>query len=68
VDTVTFAGTGRWNGHAGYTFAAVATDAGEPGPGRDLFAITVRDAAGHVVASVNATISSGNIDSLQIRR
>jgi len=68
VDTVTFAGTGRWNGRAGYTFAAVATDAGEPGPGRDVFAITVRDAAGHAVASVNATISSGNIESLLIRR
>jgi hypothetical protein len=63
VDTVTFGGTGLWNGQSGYTFAAVATDAGEPGRGRDVFAITIRSAAGVIVASVNATITSGNIDS-----
>ena len=44
TDTVTFSGRGLWNGRAGYTFQAQATDAGEPGPGRDLFAITIRDA------------------------
>jgi hypothetical protein len=67
VDTVTFSGTGLWNRRPGYTFDARATDAGEPGRGRDVFAITVRDAGGHVVASVNATISSGNVESLRIR-
>jgi hypothetical protein len=65
VDTVTFTGTGRWNGHAGYTFDARATDAGEPGRGRDVFAITIRNPAGAVVASVDATLTSGNIDSLR---
>jgi len=68
VDTVTFAGTGVWNGRPGYSFEAVATDAGEPGRGRDWFAITVRDAGGDIVASVNAPISSGNIESLRIHR
>jgi hypothetical protein len=68
VDTVTFAGSGLWNGHSGYRFEARATDAGEPGRGRDVFAITVRDAGGHIVAAVNATIGSGNIESLRIRR
>ena len=68
MDTVTFAGTGVWNGRPGYSFEAVATDAGEPGRGRDWFAITVRDAGGDIVASVNAPISSGNIESLRIHR
>lgn len=65
VDTVSFKGIGLWNGHAGYTFAAIAVDAGEPGPGRDTFAITISDSTGHVVASLNATITSGNIQSLR---
>jgi len=66
VDTVMFAGTGLWNGRPGYTFEAVATDGGEPGRGHDSFAITVRDASGQIVASVNAPISNGNIQSLRI--
>ena len=65
VDTVTFTGSGRWNGRPGYTFDARATDAGEPGRGRDVFAITIRSANGAVVASVNATITAGNIQSLR---
>ena len=40
VDTATFTGTGWWNGRSGYTFEARATDAGEPGRGHDVFAIT----------------------------
>ncbi|HEX9506118.1 MAG TPA: DNA/RNA non-specific endonuclease, partial [Acidimicrobiia bacterium] len=52
IDTVSFAGVGRWNGRAGYTFDAVAVDAGEPGRNRDSFRITVRDATGQAVASV----------------
>ncbi len=65
LDVAAFSGIGRWNAHAGYTFDAVATDAGEPGRGRDTFVIAVKDAAGHVVASINAPISDGNIQSLQ---
>lgn len=65
VDTVMFAGRGRWNGRSGYTFEARATDAGEPGRGRDTFVIAIRDAAGAVVASVNATLTSGNVQSLR---
>src|SRR5262249_38648988 len=65
IDTVSFAGVGRWNGRSGYTFDAVATDAGEPGRGRDSFRITVRDGAGQVVASVDARITDGNIQSLR---
>ena len=46
----------------GYTFDAVATDAGDPGKGRDRFALTIRDAANHIVATVNALLTGGNID------
>lgn len=67
VDTVTFTGTGSWNGRSGYTFDARAIDAGEPGRGRDVFAITIREASGTVVASVDATITGGNIDSRPLR-
>jgi hypothetical protein len=68
IDTVSFTGIGRWNDHPGYTFSAVATDAGEPGRRRDSFAITVKDAGGHVVATLNATITDGNIQSLRALR
>jgi hypothetical protein len=67
VDTVTISGAGRWNGRSGYTFAATAVDAGEPGRGHDTFAITIRNAAGDIVASVNAPITQGNIQSLRLR-
>lgn len=63
VDTVSFSGVGRWNDRAGYTFDAVAVDAGEPGRGRDRFAITIRDTAGHIVAAVDSAIVDGNIES-----
>jgi hypothetical protein len=66
IDTVSFSGVGRWNERAGYTFDAVAVDSGEPGRGRDRFSITIRDAAGHVIASVDSTISGGNIQSLRV--
>ena len=68
IDTVSFAGTGRWNLQAGYTFSAVAIDAGEPGRGRDSFAITVKNATGHVVATVTALITGGNIQSSRAKR
>jgi hypothetical protein len=68
IDTVSFTGAGTWNGRTGYTFDAIAVDAGEPGRGRDSFAITIRSATGHIVSSVNATITQGNVQSLRIRR
>jgi hypothetical protein len=68
IDTVSFTGIGRWNHRAGYVFRAVATDAGEPGRGRDSFTITIADPGGHVVATLNATITDGNIQSLRPRR
>jgi len=60
VDTVRFAGKGKWNGKEGYTFEVTATDAGEPGKGHDRFKIVVRDKKGNTVASVDDKIDSGN--------
>ena len=58
----------RTKKQGGYTFSAVAIDAGEPGRGRDSFAITVKDATGHVVATVTALITGGNIQSSRAKR
>jgi hypothetical protein len=68
IDTVSFTGRGRWNGQSGFTFEAVASDAGEPGRGRDRFSITIRSASGQIVASVNAIVTQGNIQSVRILR
>lgn len=68
VDTVSFTGAGRWKHRSGYTFSAVAVDAGEPGRGRDSFTITILDSANNPVATVSAIITDGNIQSLRPRR
>jgi hypothetical protein len=65
---VTFEGTGWWNGRSGYRFSAQAIDAAQPGAGYDRVAITIRDAAGTVMASVDGTITSGEIRSRRINR
>jgi probable HAF family extracellular repeat protein len=61
VDSVAFSGTGRWNGKKGYSFEASASDAGEPGRGRDTFSITVKDPSGAVVATFEGTLAAGNV-------
>jgi hypothetical protein len=63
VDSAAFSGEGRWNGQPGYTFEATATDAGEPGVGRDAFAVTIKSPSGEVVATVGGLLSGGNIQS-----
>ena len=68
IDTVRFAGTGTWNGQAGYTFEAFATDQGEPGRGRDRFTLIVRDERGGVVARVSGTLNGGNIQSTRLAK
>jgi hypothetical protein len=67
ADSVMFAGTGKWNRQAGYTFEARATDLGEPGRGHDTFALTIRDPQGAVVAEVLGTLAGGNIQSLPVK-
>ena len=66
IDTVSFSGTGLWDGQGGYTFEAVAADAGEPGRGRDRIMLTIRNSAG-VVAEIDATLTDGNFQSLRPR-
>ena len=68
VDSVTFTGTGLWNGKPGYTFEAQGADRGEPGRGRDTFSMVVRDAKGAIVVNAGGTLSAGNIQSSRIRR
>jgi beta-lactamase superfamily II metal-dependent hydrolase len=68
IDTVLFTGAGRWNGAAGYTFEARAIDADRRGRDRDRFAITIRDAAGRIVATVDDRLDNGNIESVRIGR
>ena len=63
VDSATFSGEGRWNGAPGYTFEATATDAGEPGVGRDQFSVTIRAPSGELVATAAGTLIGGNIQS-----
>lgn len=68
ADGAAFTGTGAWNGAPGYRFEARAVDAGEPGRGRDRFAITIRDPDGVVVATADAVIEQGNIQSDRLDR
>jgi len=67
VDTVVMRGRGRWNNVAGYTFEARATDRGEPGAGNDTFAVTVLDASGRIVYSIDAVLGGGNVNSFRVR-
>lgn len=68
ADTVWFSGAGNWNGRAGYTFEALATDQGEPGRHRDSFSLVVKDSHGHVVANVTGALDGGNIQSSRLGR
>lgn len=64
-ETVTFTGSGSWNGHPAYTYEVVASDRGEPGRGHDTLTFVVRDPYGTTVASGAGTLISGNIQSLR---
>jgi hypothetical protein len=68
VDTVEFVGAGQWNGAPGYTFEVRASDAGEPGPNRDTFAITIKDPKGVIVITASGALAGGNIQSQRVRR
>ncbi len=66
IDSTRVRGTGWLNGVAGHTFDLVAVDRGEPGRGRDVVTLTVRDAQGAVVLQTSGVIDAGNVDSLPI--
>jgi hypothetical protein len=63
--SVTFSGAGYWNGLPNYRFEISASDRGEPGAGRDTFALTVTSPAGVIVESVAGVLRSGNVQSLR---
>jgi len=65
IDTVTFSGTGSWNGAPGYRFTITASDRGEPGRDRDTFSITVTSPTGVVVESLGGSLRDGNVRSLR---
>lgn len=67
ADTVSFTATGIWNGRPGYVCEVTATDAGEPGAGRDSFTATVRSPSGEVIATVGGLLGLGNIQSSRLR-
>ncbi len=68
ADSVVFSGTGTWNGASGFTFEARAEDEGEPGRGRDVFELTIRDSTGTIVVSIGGVLTEGNIQSQRLRK
>lgn len=68
MDTVVFAGTGRWNGAPGHRFTVTAVDAGERGAGRDTFAVTITAPDGRVVLEGSGPIRHGNNQSTRVKR
>ena len=65
VDSVVFTGGGWWNGKPGYRFEITACDRGEPGRGRDTFALTVFAPNGQVVAAASGVLRDGNIQAMK---
>lgn len=60
-----FKGTATLNGEPGYYFRVIAQDNGEPGAGRDTFAIKIRfgdpEDEGTLIHSSHNTLAGGNI-------
>jgi hypothetical protein len=50
---------------AGHTFVVASADNGEPGVGRDTFAVTVRNPLGAIVLQASGVLSAGNVNKLQ---
>ncbi|HVC20446.1 MAG TPA: HYR domain-containing protein, partial [Vicinamibacterales bacterium] len=67
ANQVVFSGTGRWNGMAGYTFTARASDADRRGAA-DAFQVTVYDPSGAVVLTLNGPVREGEIEALPAGR
>lgn len=61
VGSALFTGIGVWNKTPNCTFEAQATDAGEPGRGRDSLVLTIKDPSGAVMATVSGVLAGGNI-------
>ena len=67
VDTVTFSGTGEWNGHRNYRYEVFAQDAGEPGRHRESIRVRIYSPTGVLVAAFEGELDGGNIRSTRIR-
>ena len=68
--TATWTGTGRWNGHTGYTFTATAIDQARNGHeshrhrsprATDRFQVTISDTAGAPVFEIAGRVQRGNV-------
>lgn len=64
IDTTRVTGPASVNGQGGFTFELVATDRGNPGPGRDTVSFVVRTSTGQVLASWTGPIAGGNVEAL----
>ena len=64
--TVMFSGSGKWNGATGYRFDVVATES--DGRFRGALKVTITNAAGIVVLSVDDELQGGVIEALRLRR
>jgi len=64
-DSVSFSGTGWWNGKPGYRFEIHACDRGEPGRGHDTFSLTVVAPDGTMVTTATGVLRDGNIKAMK---
>jgi len=65
-DDVAFAGTGIWNGVAGYRFEALAQDHLGPGKHKESFKIVIYNPANQIVASVDGVVKGGKLEARRI--
>jgi hypothetical protein len=68
--TATWTGTGRWNGHTGYSFTATAVDQARNGRdshgtrsrrASDRFEVSISDSSGTVVFEIAGRVQRGNV-------
>ncbi|MEO8256723.1 MAG: HYR domain-containing protein [Acidobacteriota bacterium] len=62
VHSVSFKGSGSWNGRRGYRFEVSAVDGGESRRTPDTFSMVIQDPLRRVVARVTGTLDGGTID------
>ena len=61
ANSVSFRGTGKWDGQTGFTYVVNAVDNGEPGQGSDTVSIEVRSPGGALIYSAGGVLTDGNI-------
>ena len=63
MESVSFSGSGTWNGRRGYTFEVSAVDGGDSRKESDTFSMVIRNPLRKIVAGVTATLDGGTIHS-----